>query len=71
MDYRELLRYIAAEARAAGSQKALAERLGFSESYVSDVLRGTRQPSGLLLEALGLIAEVRYVAKRPKGKGRQ
>ena len=49
------------------SQKELAESLGLSESYLSDVLRGQRPPAGKLLAAIGYQAETRYV--RVKGRG--
>lgn len=45
----------------AGSQKALAERIGVSESYVSDVIRGRRAASESLMRKLGLKAVTVYV----------
>lgn len=37
----------------AGSQKKFAERYDISEQYVSDVLRGRREPGEKILEVLG------------------
>lgn len=45
----------------AGSQKALAQRLGISTSYVSDLLAGKRKISARILAKLGLRAVVSYV----------
>lgn len=44
----------------AGSQKNLAAQLDVSESYLSDVLTGRREPGEKLLEALGLERVVTY-----------
>lgn len=37
-----------------GSQKALAEHIGVSGAYLSDVLQGYRQPGPKILKALGI-----------------
>lgn len=58
-DVRERLR---AAIREAGSQKAYAEQHKLSEAYISDVLRGRREPARKILEALGLVRVVGYVA---------
>lgn len=58
----ELVRRAAQEA---GSQKALAERIGVSESYVSDVIRGRRGASEALMRKLGLKAVTVYVKEVP------
>ena len=49
------------EARAAGSQKALAKRIGVSPTFLCDILNGRREPSGKPVAFLGLTREVRYV----------
>lgn len=49
------------EARAAGSQKALAKRIGVSPPFLCDILNGRREPSGKPVAFLGLTREVRYV----------
>jgi hypothetical protein len=46
-EFRERLR---AEAKALGGQKQLAERIGASEQYVSDVLGGRRKPGRRFLD---------------------
>lgn len=40
--------------REAGDQKTLAERLGVSQSHLSDVLNGRREPADKILTCLGL-----------------
>jgi hypothetical protein len=46
--------------RRLGSQKAWAERHGFSPAYVTDVLRERRELAGRLLGALGYERVVRF-----------
>lgn len=41
------------------SQKALAERIGISQAYLSDVLRGRRDPAHIL-RRLGYERVIRY-----------
>ncbi len=45
---------------AAGSAKAWAKAANVSESYVSDVLRGRREPAPAILDALGLERVLTY-----------
>lgn len=47
-----------------GSQKAFAAAQGFSDSYISDVLRGRRELGPAILAALGLERVVTYREKR-------
>ena len=49
-----------------GSQRALALDIGVSTSLVSEVIRGSREPSGRILDWLGLKREVRYVKRNGK-----
>lgn len=49
---------------AAGSQKAYAEQIGVSQSYLSDVLIGNRAPGEKILTALDLEAVVMYQEKK-------
>ena len=48
----------------AGTQKALAEQLGVSPAYLSDVLNGRKDPGDAILEPLGLERVVTYRRKR-------
>lgn len=48
---------------AAGSQKAYAERIGVSQTYLSDVLTGNRSPGEKILAALSLEAIILYQEK--------
>jgi transcriptional regulator with XRE-family HTH domain len=48
----------------AGTQKALAARLGVSDSYLADVLNGRKDPGEAILEPLGLERVVTYRRKR-------
>lgn len=43
------------------TQKDLARKLGVSLSYLNMVIRGTREPAGKLLKALGKRRQVVYV----------
>lgn len=51
--------------REAGSQKAWAKRHGVNEAFLSQVLRGEREPSPAILEPFGL---ERVVIYRRKGE---
>jgi predicted transcriptional regulator len=59
-EVRDLIR----ERIGAGTQVDLARKFGVSGSYLSDVLKGSREPGGNLLEALGLKRVADYVPKR-------
>lgn len=48
----------------AGNQKAAAKRLGVSEQYLCDVLKGRREPGKKLLNALGYRRVVVYESVR-------
>ena len=61
MDVLAIIRRAAAEA---GTQVALAERLGVSQAYLSDVLNGRRDPGESILGPLGLERVVIYRRKR-------
>lgn len=58
---RELLRYrLRHDLR---TQRELASDIGVSPQFLSDVLRGKREPSGAILEFLSLERIVTYVRK--------
>ena len=44
-----------------GSLRAFAAHLGVSAAFVSDIARGNREPSGKVLQYLGLAKDVRRV----------
>lgn len=46
-----------------GSQKALADKLGISEQYLSDMLRGRRTISDELMDAIGVVRYMTYEAE--------
>lgn len=46
-----------------GTQADFALQAGCSRAFVNDILRGNREPSGVVLQALGLERIVRYVVK--------
>lgn len=54
MNESQVLELIKQRANEAGSQKALAETLGVSAPYLSDVINGRREPSENLLSRLGI-----------------
>ncbi len=51
---------LAQECKAAGGQKAWAQKHNISVPYVNDVARQRRAPGDLILRALGLQRVVRY-----------
>lgn len=57
----DLVALLRRRAKRAGSQQALAEMLGVTPAYLSDVLAGRRAPGPKLLQALGLRRQVAYV----------
>jgi transcriptional regulator with XRE-family HTH domain len=63
----DVIAAIRRSAKEAGTQKALAERLGISESYLADVLGGRKDPGEAILEPLGLERVVTYRRKRQNG----
>ena len=56
----EFISYLKDQASVYGSQKAFARHCGVSESFLSDVLRGRREPGATLLECLGFQKVVTY-----------
>lgn len=57
----QLIKRIEAAVAAAGSQAALADKIGVSDAYLSDVLNNRRDPGEKMLAGLGYAREVRYV----------
>jgi transcriptional regulator with XRE-family HTH domain len=47
-----------------GTQKAAAEFLGVSQQYLTDLLKGRRDPGEKILSKLGLEASVIYTPKQ-------
>lgn len=56
----DVLKMIYALCLSCGSQKEWAKKCGISEAYLSDILRGNREPSEMVLKALGLKKVVTY-----------
>lgn len=63
MNKKELLQYLHELVNEAGSQKELAARLKISQPYLNDILLGRREPSRLLLNAIGFEKVVSYQRK--------
>lgn len=59
----DVLDRLRAAVMAAGSQKAYAEQIGVSQTYLSDVLTGNRAPGEKILMALNLEAIIMYQEK--------
>jgi hypothetical protein len=57
----DLLAILRSECAAAGGQQAWARAHGFSPQYVCDVLKGRRDISEAMGNALGFMREVRFV----------
>lgn len=49
-----------------GAQSRLAAEIGISRSYMSDVVKGTRPPTGKILDYLGLTSQTVYFMKGEK-----
>jgi hypothetical protein len=62
MTLEEFREYLKVRAHECGSQKILARHLGVNEAYLSDVIRGRRDPSCKLLKACGFRRVVTYEA---------
>ena len=60
----EVMDRLRAAVAAAGSQKAYAEQIGVSQTYLSDVLTGNRAPGEKILTALSLEAVMMYQEKQ-------
>ena len=50
----EFMLFLHDKIREAGDQKTLAKQLGVSQSHLSDVLNGRREPADKILTGLGL-----------------
>lgn len=60
----DLVGLLRQRAKRAGSQQALAETLGVTPAYLSDVLGGRREPGPKILEGLKLRRQFVYVQRR-------
>jgi len=56
------------QCKKAGSQKNYAKKIGVSEQYLSEIIRGTRPLSDNFLERIGFEKVVFCKEKHPKGK---
>lgn len=57
----QIVNLLKADAERLGSQKALAEAIGIGAPYLSDVLRGNREPGPSILKFYGLREETVFV----------
>lgn len=60
MDKSKFLQYLNKLVDEAGTQKALAEKLGINQAYLSDILAGRREPADKILTALKMERVVTY-----------
>ncbi len=60
----DLIRALHREAKKAGSQKALANRMGVDPTYLSRVMREQKEAGPAILDPLGLERVVVYRRKR-------
>ena len=63
MTIETFLRELKRDADAAGGQHKLALDIGCSQAYLSEVLRGTRQPGRKILDHYGYVIEKQVVRK--------
>ena len=47
------------------TQASLADKIGISRSFLNEVIKGTRPPTGKILDHLGLRAQTIYVKAKP------
>ena len=45
------------------TQSSLADEIGVSRSFLNEVIKGTRQPTGKILDYLGLRTKTVYIKK--------
>lgn len=64
MDKQTLINQLQRMVGEAGTQKALAEKLGVSPMYLHDVLHDRREPGKAILDALNLERVVSYREKK-------
>lgn len=65
MNKDNFVQYLSFLAQQHGSQRAAAQAWGISAPYLTDVLKGRREPGAKLLQALGIRKEVTYVEDLP------
>ena len=61
IDETEVRKMVRRACKEYGSLRAFAAHLGVSAAFISDIARGNREPSGKVLEYLGLSKDVRRV----------
>ena len=62
----QIIRRLADDVAKRGSQTKLAEAIGVSKTYISDILKGKKEPSGRVLLYLGVERILRYVKRNGK-----
>ena len=70
MSHEELISRLSALVSEAGTQKVLAQKLGISAPYLSDILMGKREPGGKVLRQLGLERVISYREVGPSSQKR-
>jgi DNA-binding transcriptional regulator YdaS (Cro superfamily) len=65
LDLPDVVRELRRRCEAAGGQSAWAAEAGVASQYVSDVVRGRREPGPRIIAGLGLRREVRFVPIKP------
>ena len=68
MDLEEFINHLRTVIAEYGTQKKFAAAFGISEAVLSDVLNGRREPSTIILDAVGF---ERIVTYHPKGGGNE
>ena len=61
VDETEVRKMVRRACKEFGSLRSFATHLGVSAAFVSDIARGNREPSGKVLQYLGLTKDVRRV----------
>lgn len=63
----EFIVWLHKEVESYGSQKALADSVGVSRSYICDILKGRREPGEAMLKRLGIRKTVHYTQIQESG----
>ena len=61
IDESEVRKMVRRACKEHGSLRSFAAHLGVSAAFISDIARGNREPSGKVLQYLGLTKDVRRV----------
>lgn len=71
MTKEEIIEELTKQISVAGSQKAWAQRNGFSPAFINDILQGRREFTSRLAESLGYERRIIFVLRQSKSRPRR